>query len=69
MGAAEKSKQEETLLRSLGHRFENAESQSMFPPDPDFESAFDSEFEEVENMAADGSNEGQHDVYVDMNIY
>lgn len=31
MGAAEKSKQEETLLRSLGHRFENAESQSMFP--------------------------------------
>lgn len=69
--ATEKSKQEETLLRSLGHRFEGAERQSMFPPDPDFESAFDREFEDVDDMAADGSNEGQkivrhrHLVYTD----
>ncbi|KAJ8105770.1 hypothetical protein OPT61_g9981 [Boeremia exigua] len=57
MGAAEKSKHEETLLRSLGHRFEDAEAQSMFPPDPDFEASFDTEFQDVDAMAADGSNE------------
>lgn len=59
MDATEKSKQAETLLRSLGHRFNDAESQSMFPPDPDFESSFDREFDDVGEMAADGSNEGQ----------
>ncbi|KAH6637694.1 vacuolar fusion protein mon1 [Boeremia exigua] len=59
MGATEKSKQEETLLRALGHRFEDSEAQSMFPPDPAFESSFDSEFEDVDDMAADGSNEEQ----------
>jgi hypothetical protein len=58
----EKSRQEETLLRSLGHRFNDAERQSMFPPDPDFESAFGREFDDVDDMAADGSNEGQRDV-------
>lgn len=57
--AAEKSRQEETLLRSLGHRFDDGERQSMFPPDPDFESSFDCEFEDVDDMAVDGSNEGQ----------
>ncbi|KAF9700941.1 hypothetical protein EKO04_000844 [Ascochyta lentis] len=57
MGAAEKSKQEETLLRSLGHRFADAQSQNMFPPDPEFESSFDREFEQVDDMAVDGSNE------------
>lgn len=64
MGVTEKSKQEETLLRSMGHRFEHADSQNMFPPDPDFESSFDREFEDVDDMAADGSNEGQriHDI-------
>ena len=60
MDMTEKSKQEETLLRSLGHRFEDSESQSMFPPDPDFESAFDCEFDNVDDMAADGSNQGQN---------
>ncbi|KAF2630014.1 DUF254-domain-containing protein [Macroventuria anomochaeta] len=58
MGATEKSAQE-TLLRSLGHRFDDAEAQSLFPPDPDFESSFDHEFEDVDDMAADGSNEEQ----------
>lgn len=62
MGATEKSKQEEALLRSLGHRFEDSEAQSMFPPDPEFESSFDREFDNVDDMAADGSNEGQSGV-------
>ncbi|KAF1928849.1 DUF254-domain-containing protein, partial [Didymella exigua CBS 183.55] len=57
--APEKSKQEETLLRSLGHGFGDAERQSLFPPDPDFELAFGREFEDVDDMAADGSNEEQ----------
>ena len=57
--ATEKSRQEETLLRSLGHKFDDAEAQSMFPPDPEFESSFDREFEDIPEMAANGSNEGQ----------
>ncbi len=61
-GGMEKSKQEETLLRSLGHRFEDAEAQSMFPPDPDLEASFDREFQDIDDMAADGSNEGQNGV-------
>jgi hypothetical protein len=54
-----KSEHDEVLLRSLGRRFEDAEAHSLFPPDPDFEAAFDQEFEDVADMAADGSNEGQ----------
>ncbi|KAI4955535.1 Vacuolar fusion protein mon1 [Alternaria rosae] len=57
MGQAEKSEQEESLLRTLGHRFVDAEAQSMFPPDPYFEEAFRREFDEVDEMAMDGSNE------------
>ncbi|KAF2793695.1 DUF254-domain-containing protein [Melanomma pulvis-pyrius CBS 109.77] len=48
---------EKTLLRSLGHRFEDKESASMFSPDPEFEEAFAHEFDEVEDMRPDGSNE------------
>lgn len=59
MGTGDASRQEATLLRSLGHRFDDSEAQSMFPPDPDFESSFDREFQDVDDMAADGSNEGQ----------
>lgn len=54
-----KSEHDEVLLRSLGRRFEDAEAHSLFPPDPDFEAAFDQEFEDVADMATDGSNEGQ----------
>ena len=50
---------EKSLLRSLGHSFVDRESESMFPPDADFEAAFNAEFEDVEEMQADGSNEGQ----------
>jgi len=57
MGQAEKSEQEKSLLRTLGHRFVDAEAQSMFPPDPYFERAFHCEFDEVDDMAVDGSNE------------
>lgn len=60
MGSQEKSTTEKLLLRSLGHRFVEAEAQSIFPPDPWFESAFAHEFDEIEDMKADGSNEGQH---------
>lgn len=51
---------EKTLLRSLGHRFEDKESASMFSPDQEFEEAFAHEFDEIEDMRPDGSNEGQH---------
>lgn len=59
MGQQEKSATERTLLGALGHRFVDTEAQSMFPIDHDFEGAFNREFDEVEVMAADGSNEGQ----------
>ncbi|KAF2263534.1 DUF254-domain-containing protein [Lojkania enalia] len=48
---------EKSLLRSLGHRFEDQESESMFPPDPQFEEAFKHEFDDIPDMEADGSNE------------
>lgn len=59
MGPTEKSEQEESLLRSLGQKFADAESQSMFPPDPDFEAAFSREFDDIDGLNADGSNEGE----------
>lgn len=59
MGAGDRPSHDKTLLRSLGHRFEDSEAQSMFAPDPDFEASFIGEFEDVDDMAADGSNEGQ----------
>ncbi|CAN9088734.1 unnamed protein product [Alternaria alternata] len=57
MGQVEKSEQEKSLLRTLGHKFVDAEAQSMFPPDPYFEAAFHREFDDVDDMAMDGSNE------------
>jgi hypothetical protein len=59
MAPQQKSETERTLLRSLGHRFVDTEAQSMFPPDPHFDAAFDREFDDVDDMKADGSNEGQ----------
>lgn len=58
MGQQEKSETEKTLLRSLGHKFVDSEAQSMFPPDPVFDAAFNREFDDVDEMTADGSNEG-----------
>ncbi|KAF2660674.1 DUF254-domain-containing protein [Lophiostoma macrostomum CBS 122681] len=49
--------QEKTLLRTLGSRFEDRESESMFPPDPIAEAAFEQEFDEIEDMKPDGTNE------------
>jgi hypothetical protein len=49
---------EKTLWRSLGHRFEDQESESIFPVDPEFEAAFETEFDDIEDTKADGSNEG-----------
>jgi hypothetical protein len=67
MGQQEKSATEKTLLRSLGHKFVDSEAQSMFPPDPQFDAAFDHEFDEIEDMKPDGSNEGQtHTVPIDI---
>ncbi|ORX98619.1 trafficking protein Mon1-domain-containing protein, partial [Clohesyomyces aquaticus] len=52
MGVPEKS-----LLASLGHRFSDKESESLFPADPAFEDAFEHEFDEVDEMKPDGANE------------
>jgi hypothetical protein len=49
---------EKSLLRSLGHSFEDRENVSMFTPDPEFEDAFAHEFDEIEDMLPDGSNQG-----------
>ncbi|KAL5438267.1 Vacuolar fusion protein mon1 [Paraphaeosphaeria minitans] len=46
---------EKTLLASLGQHFQ--EAPSMFASDPVFEEAFANEFDEVEQMAQDNSNE------------
>ena len=55
----ERSEQQKTLLRSLGHRFVDTEALSLFPPDPHFEAAFETEFDSVDAMQPDGSNQGQ----------
>ncbi|KAF1843971.1 DUF254-domain-containing protein [Cucurbitaria berberidis CBS 394.84] len=57
MGQEEKTEQEKVLLRTLGHRFEDTEALGMFMPDPEFEAAFDHEFDEIEEMTMDGSNQ------------
>lgn len=56
VGESDKSK---PLLRSLGHGFADRQSDTLFPPDADFEAAFNTEFEDVDEIQADGSNEGQ----------
>ncbi|CBX98303.1 hypothetical protein LEMA_P097120.1 [Plenodomus lingam JN3] len=53
----DKSDQEKSLLRSLGHRFVESESQSLFPADPWLQEALKHEFDEIEEMKSDGSNE------------
>jgi hypothetical protein len=58
MGQEEKTETEKTLLRSLGHKFADSQAESMFPPDPGFDAAFNREFDEIDNMGVDGSNEG-----------
>lgn len=58
MGKEEKTDTEKTLLRTLWHKFADSEAQSMFPLDPDFDAAFGREFDEIEDMSTDGSNEG-----------
>ncbi|KAL1601741.1 Vacuolar fusion protein mon1 [Paraconiothyrium brasiliense] len=55
---------EKALLTSLGHHARDAES--MFAPDPAFEQAFTKEFDEIEDMAQDGSNEGQRHIPMSM---
>jgi hypothetical protein len=53
--------QDKVIFKSLGHRFGSlsGHSERIFPDDPEFEDAFEHEFDEVEEMKADGSNEGQ----------
>lgn len=69
MAQQEKSEQEKLLLSTLGHRFVDTEAQSMFPPDPWLESAFEREFDEIDDMKTDGSNEGQeHDTSLQLAI-
>jgi hypothetical protein len=58
MGQEEKTETEKTLLRSLGHKFADGQAESMFPPDPEFDAAFNREFDEIDSMSVDGSNEG-----------
>jgi hypothetical protein len=62
------SDHEKSLLRNLGNRFINQESESLFPAESEFEKAFKQEFDEIDDIASDGSNEGQDplSVYVDI---
>ena len=53
MGPAERSEQEKSLLRALGQQFVDAEPQSLFPPDPEFEATFRREFDEVDDFSGD----------------
>ncbi|KAF1946473.1 DUF254-domain-containing protein [Clathrospora elynae] len=57
LGQQEQSEQEKALLRSLAPKFVDTAAQSMFPPDPDFDAAFNREFDAVDELAPDGSNE------------
>jgi hypothetical protein len=67
MGQQEKTETEKLLLRRLGQKFIDTEAQSMFVPDPQFDAAYNREFDEVEDMAADGSNEGlAYSAYVEV---
>lgn len=60
-----KSQTEQVLLRKLGHKFQDAEAQSIFPPDPWFDAAFSCEFDDIKEMKTDGSNEGElHALYI-----
>lgn len=52
---------EKPLLSSLGHHGQDAES--MLAPDPAFEQAFETEFDEVGDVAQDGSDEGQRHMF------
>jgi hypothetical protein len=58
MDRDEKTETEKKLMRSLGHNFVESEAQSMFPPDAEFDVAFHREFDDIESLSADGSNEG-----------
>lgn len=51
--------QDKAIFKSLGHRLGSlsGHSERIFPDDPEFEDAFEHEFDEVEEMKADGSNE------------
>jgi hypothetical protein len=50
---------ETSVLQSLGPQFAHPHSASLFPENPAFEEAFAQEFDDIEEMKADGSNEGQ----------
>lgn len=58
MGQEEKTETEKMLLRTLGHKLADSEAQSMFLPDPQFDAAFNCEFDEIEAIGESGSNEG-----------
>lgn len=62
MGDVAPSEQQRLLLRTLGHRFIDSESQSLFAADPWLTDAFGCEFDDVDEMLPDGSNQGQHHV-------
>ncbi|OAK99786.1 vacuolar fusion protein MON1 [Phaeosphaeriaceae sp. SRC1lsM3a] len=57
MGQEEKTETEKMLLRTLGHKLADSEAQSMFLPDPQFDAAFNCEFDEIEAIGESGSNE------------
>ncbi|KAF2641210.1 DUF254-domain-containing protein [Massarina eburnea CBS 473.64] len=50
---------EKSLLQSMRHKFADKEPESLFTPDTELEAAFATEFDDVEEMSADGSNEEQ----------
>ncbi|KAF2731079.1 DUF254-domain-containing protein [Polyplosphaeria fusca] len=49
--------QEKPPLNILGHVVQDQEAESLFLPDPDFDEAFIREFDDIDDIDADGSNQ------------
>lgn len=50
---------EKPLLQIMASRFKQRESESLFTTDPEFDKAFQCEFDAVDDITEDGSNEGE----------
>lgn len=52
------AEQENVAWKAMAHPAAGIDAQALFPEDPALRAAFDREFEDMDDFAADGSNEG-----------